>query len=126
MTKLDCWLPQKEMFGRFSLDSIVGEGDSLHIVVSNEVFEFSIRFSSGVGAYSVAELSRCAPRVEALSAEYEVLMRGNTFFKLTGDAYQEALGKEHDVHYVIAGTNAMVDILSAACPSVSVTKSRLR
>ncbi|WP_312635281.1 hypothetical protein [Oscillibacter sp.] len=22
MTKLDCWLPQKEMFGRFSLDSI--------------------------------------------------------------------------------------------------------
>ncbi len=126
MTKLDCWLPQKEMFGRFSLDSIAGEGDSLHIVVSNEVFEFSIRFASGVGAYAVAELSRCAPRLEALASEYEVLMRGNTFFKLTGDPYQEMLGKETDVHYIIAGTNAMVDILSAACPSVSLTKSKLR
>lgn len=58
MVTLDCWLPEKEMFGRFSLDSLSVAGDLLEEVVSNEVFQFTIRFPGGVGVCQVSETGR--------------------------------------------------------------------
>mgnify|MGYP001138451334 FL=1 len=84
MITLDCWLPEKEMFGRFSLDSLSTTGDTLEAVVSNEVFQFIIRFPGGVGTCQVAETAREAERLACLAEDYEVYMRGNTFFKLRG------------------------------------------
>lgn len=96
MTKLECWLPQKEMFGRFTLNSVSAESSSLKIIVSNEVFRFTLNFSTGVSAYSVTEPSRNTKRLEALKADYEVLMRGNTFFKLSDSPYLKEYGTEND------------------------------
>ena len=82
MITLNCWLPEKEMFGRFSLASLSAAGDVLEAVVSNEVFQFVIRFPRGVGACRVTEAARAAERLASLAEDYEVYMRGNTFFKL--------------------------------------------
>ena len=63
MITLNCWLPEKEMFGRFSLVSLSAAGDVLEAVVSNEVFQFVIRFPRGVGACRVTEAARAAERL---------------------------------------------------------------
>lgn len=123
MIKLDCWLPEKEMFGRFSLDSITAKGDALTAVVSNEVFQFTIRFPAGVGACRVTETARSQDRLAALEADYEVYMRGNTFFKLQGCAYGQTFGRTEDVHYLIASPNYVVDILANTAPTVELNRA---
>lgn len=124
MTKLECWLPQKEMFGRFTLNSVSAESSSLKIIVSNEVFQFTINFSTGVSAYSVTEPSRNTKRLEAFKADYEVLMRGNTFFKLSNSSYLKEYGTENDIHYFIAATNAVVDVLSSTSSSITLEQAK--
>ena len=124
MITLDCWLPEKEMFGRFSLASLSASGDALEAVVSNEVFQFVIRFPGGVGACRVTEAARAAERLAGLEENYEVYMRGNTFFKLCGCPFEEQCGREGDVHYLIAAPNYVVDILSNAAPSVQLSRAQ--
>lgn len=124
MIKLDCWLPEKEMFGRFALDSITAKGDALTAVVSNEVFRFTITFPTGVGACRVTETARCRERLAALEADHEVYMRGNTFFKLEGCPYAQQYGRAGDVHYLIAAPNYVVDILAGTMPSVELAQAK--
>lgn len=124
MITLDCWLPEKEMFGRFSLASLSASGDALEAVVSNEVFQFVIRFPGGVGACRVTEAARAAERLAGLEENYEVYMRGNTFFKLCGCPFEEQCGQEGDVHYLIAAPNYVVDILSNSAPSVQLSQAK--
>ena len=124
MVTLDCWLPEKEMFGRFSLDSLSAMGDTLEALVSNEVFQFTIRFPKGVGVYRVTETAREAERLACLEENYEVYMRGNTFFKLHGCPLEDQYGREGDVHYLIAAPNYVVDILSNAAPSVQLSQAK--
>lgn len=124
MITLDCWLPEKEMFGRFSLDSLSTIGDTLEAVVSNEVFQFTIRFPGGVGVCQVAETAREAERLACLAEDYEVYMRGNTFFKLHGCPLEDQRGREGDVHYLIAAPNYVVDILANTAPSVQLSQTK--
>ncbi len=124
MVTLDCWLPEKEMFGRFSLDSLSAIGDTLEAVVSNEVFRFIIRFPSGVGVCQVTETAREADRLACLAEDYEVYMRGNTFFKLHGCPLEDQRGREGDVHYLIAAPNYVVDILANTAPSVQLSQAK--
>lgn|GEM_PF-1085992 len=124
--KLECWLPEKEMFGKFSLDSITARGDKLTVVASNEVLEFTILFDGGVGAYRVAERARSIDRIEKLRAEYGVSMRGTTFFKLTGSRFAQRFGAPGDKHYFIAAPNYTVDILARKEPAVALDMSPAR
>ncbi len=123
MVALDCWLPEKEMFGRFSLETLATEGGALTAVLSNEVFRFTIRFPGGVGAVRVTETARAEKRLAALAADHEVYMRGNTFFKLRGCPYEAECGRENDVHYFIAAPNYVVDILSSTAPAVQLNRA---
>ena len=123
MVNLDCWLPEKEMFGRFSVDRICANKDQLEAVVSNEVFQFTISFPRGVGAYCVTEAERAHERLAALQSEHEVYMRGNTFFKLSGSSYASEYGRKDDVHYLIASPNYVVDILANTQPSVQLSQA---
>jgi hypothetical protein len=124
MITLDCWLPEKEMFGRFSLDSLSTTGDTLEAVVSNEVFQFIIRFPGGVGTCQVAETAREAERLACLAEDYEVYMRGNTFFKLRGCPLEDQRGRKGDIHYLIAAPNYVVDILANTTPSVQLSQTK--
>ena len=124
MITLNCWLPEKEMFGRFSLASLSAAGDVLEAVVSNEVFQFVIRFPRGVGACRVTEAARAAERLASLAEDYEAYMRGNTFFKLRGCPFEDQCGREGDIHYLIAAPNYVVDILSNAAPSVQLSRAQ--
>lgn len=127
MIKLDYWLPEKEMFGCFSLESLTFTGDTLEAVASNEVFQFTISFPRGVSACSVTQTSRARQRLDALRAEHEVYMRGNTFFKLEGDPFfAQANGQKGDVHYLIAAPNYTVDILASASPAVALAQAKKR
>ena len=118
MITLDCWLPEKEMFGRFSLDSLSTTGDTLEAVVSNEVFQFIIRFPGGVGTCQVAETAREAERLACLAEDY------NTFFKLRGCPLEDQRGRKGDIHYLIAAPNYVVDILANTTPSVQLSQTK--
>lgn len=124
MIQLDCWLPEKEMFGIFSLESVSAEAGSLQAVVSNEVFRFTICFPAGVGAWQAMESTRSAKLLDALRADHAVLMRGNTFFKLEGSAFAAQFGQEGEVHYLIAAPNYVVEILSSAAPTVTLAQAK--
>ena len=56
--------------------------------------------------------------------DYEVYMRGNTFFKLRGCPFEDQCGREGDIHYLIAAPNYVVDILSNAAPSVQLSRAQ--
>ena len=112
------------MFGVFALDSINAVGDTLKAVASNEVFQFTITFSGCVSAFRVFAADRDAERLESLRADHEVLMRGNTFFKLSGSPYSQQFGRAGDAHYLIAAPNYTVDILAAHAPSVTLTQAK--
>lgn len=79
MVNLDCWLPEKEMFGRFSVETICAKREQLEVVVSNEVFRFTIHFPGGVSTYCVMTAKQAQGRLATLRADHEVYMRGNTF-----------------------------------------------
>lgn len=120
MIQLDCWLPEKEMFGVFSVDSILFDKGALCAVVSNEVFQFTIRFASGVKAYAIKKAALCRHRFDDLQDTYKILMRNNTFFKLQGDPTFAGLKGEKDTHFLIASPNYMVDILADQNPAVEL------
>lgn len=126
MVQLDCWLPEKEMFGVFQVDSVQFNGGTLCVVVSNEVFQFTIRFQSGLKAYLVRASSLLCDRFSDLQESCKILMRGNTFFKLRGDPAFSGLMTEGDTHFAVVSSNYMVDILASENPAVSLDMAPCR
>ena len=124
MVNLNCWLPEKEMFGRFSVETVCAKQDQLELVVSNEVFQLTIRFSSGVSTYRVMTAEQAQDRLAALRADHEVYMRGNTFFKVSGCPCEAEYGKPEDVHYLIASSNYVVDIFADTQPTVQLEQAK--
>lgn len=115
MVKLECWLPKKEMFGVFSLDSITFKDYMLKAVVTNEVYKLTISFSGHTKACQVTETARKADWLAALRADHEVLMRGNTFFRLQDPPSEP--------RYLIAAPNYIAEFFTDAPPSVQLAKS---
>ena len=72
----------------------------------------------------LAETAREAERLACLAEDYEVYMRGNTFFKLHGCPLEDQRGREGDVHYLIAAPNYVVDILANTAPSVQLSQTK--
>ena len=126
MVQLDCWLPEKEMFGVFQVDSVQFNDGALCVIVSNEVFQFTIRFQSGLNACLVRASSLLSDRFSDLQESYKILMRGNTFFKLRGDPTFFGLMTEGDTHFAIVSSNYMVDILASKNPTVSLDMAPCR
>lgn len=127
MIKLECWLPEKEMFGVFSLDSIAAntaKGGALELIVSNDVFQFIISFPAGVDTFRVTEAERAADLLNPLRAEYEVLMRGNTFFKLSDSQSVDQFDKAGAVHYLVASPNYVVDVITDKVPSITLAQAK--
>jgi len=115
MVKLECWLPNKEMFGVFALGSVTCRDQTLKIVMTNEVYKVTISFLGSIKSYEVTETVRKAAWLDALRADYGVLMRGNTFFRLL-DARSEA-------RYLIVAPNYVAQIDTDAQPSVTLEKA---
>lgn len=126
MVQLDCWLPEKEMFGVFQVDSVHFDSGTLCVVVSNEVFQFTILFQCGLKAHLVRASSLLSGRFSDLQEPYKVLMRGNTFFKLQGDPVFRGIMSVGDVHFAIVSPNYMVDILASENPTVSLDMAPCR
>lgn len=120
MVQLDCWLPEKEMFGIFPVDSVTLKKDGLVVIVSNEVFQFTLRFPAAPRACLVRETRLIPDRFDGLRDDQRLLMRNNTFFKLQNDPLFDAAAEEQDEHYVIAAPNYTVEILSDHAPSVAL------
>lgn len=120
MMTLDYWLPEKEMFGTFSLNSLTQTETSVELVASNEVFTFTVTFPQGVKACACTQRGLLDDCVNALLADYEVIMRGNTFFKLGGSDLLAKYGTETTTHYSLIAPNYVVDILSDEAPSVEL------
>ena len=120
MVQLDCWLPEKEMFGIFPVDSVALKKDGLCVVVSNEVFQFTLQFPAAPKACLVRETRLIPGRFDGLCDNQLLLMRNNTFFKLKNDPLFEAVAGEQDIHYVVAAPNYTVEILSGHAPSVAL------
>lgn len=117
MRGLESWLPEKEMFGVFQLHSLKAVGDSLELAVHNEVFCFTLSFADCVQNYRVTPAEENERRLSELRESYEVIMRGNTFFRLY-DGAEDTIR-----HYVAVCTNYVVDIWSSAPAKVRLEKS---
>lgn len=124
MVNLECWLPEKEMFGVFVINSISAKADALEVIVSNEVFQFTISFLSGVKEYQVRKTSRAEDFLNILREGHEVLMRGNTFFKWSDSACNVQSGKEGEQRYLIAAPNYVVDLLADTMPTVALVQAK--
>jgi len=124
MVNLECWLPEKEMFGVFVLNSISAKADTLEVIVSNEVFQFTISFLSGVKEYQVRKTSRAEDFLSILREGHEVLMDGNTFFKWSDSACNVQAGKEGEQRYLIAAPNYVVDLLADTMPTVALVQAK--
>ncbi|WP_295585995.1 hypothetical protein [uncultured Oscillibacter sp.] len=124
MVNLDCWLPEKEMFGRFSVETICAKREQLEVVVSNEVFRFTIHFPGGVSTYCVMTAEQAQGRLTTLRADHEVYMRGNTFFKLSGSPCEAEYSRPGDTHYLIASSNYVVDIFAGTQPTVQLAQAK--
>jgi len=124
MVNLECWLPEKEMFGVFALNSVSAKVDALEVIVSNEVFQFTISFLSGVKEHRVRETSWAQDFLNILREGHDVLMRGNTFFKWSDSSYSVQSGKEGEQHYLIVAPNYVVDLLSDTIPTVTLVQAK--
>ncbi|ACQ70066.1 hypothetical protein [Exiguobacterium sp. AT1b] len=131
MNEWEKWIPVKSIPERLHKESLMDDGDSLRIIVSDatEGQKYSFLFDGLLLSYRNSDEGSRLRMLEHLDRYYAHLEYGNwTLFKMKNSSYlewfaQESLERYEGMgeveHYVFLTSNDVIEVLSADPPTVT-------
>ncbi|MBG0917870.1 hypothetical protein [Exiguobacterium sp. SRB7LM] len=131
MNEWEKWIPVESIPERLHKESLIDDGDSLRIIVSDatEGQKYSFLFDGLLLSYRNSDEGSRLRMLEHLDRYYAHLEYGNwTLFKMKNSSYlewfaQESLeryvGMGEVEHYVFLTSNDVIEVLSADPPTVT-------
>lgn len=131
MNEWEKWIPVESIPARLHKESLMDDGDSLRIIVSDatEGQKYSFLFDGLLLSYRNSDEGSRMRTLEHLHQHYAHLEYGNwTLFKMKNSSYlewfaQESLERYEGMgeveHYVFLTSNDVIEVLSADPPTIT-------
>lgn len=131
MNECEKWIPVESIPARLHKESLMDDGDSLRIIVSDatEGQKYSFLFDGLLLSYRNSDEGSRLRMLEHLDRYYAHLEYGNwTLFKMKNSSYlewfaQESLERYEGMgeveHYVFLTSNDVIEVLSADPPAIT-------
>ena len=131
MNEWEKWIPVESIPARLHKESLMDDGDSLRIIVSDatEGQKYSFLFDGLLLSYRNSDEGSRLRMLEHLDRYYAHLEYGNwTVFKMKNSSYlewfaQESLERYEGIveveHYVFLTSNDVIEVLSADSPTIT-------
>ncbi|WP_214874772.1 hypothetical protein [Exiguobacterium sp. CH10] len=131
MNEWEKWIPLESIPARLYKESLIDDGDSLRIIVSDETEgqKYSFLFDGLLLSYRNSDEGSRIRMLEHLDKHYAHLEYGNwTLFKMKKSSYLEWFAQEsferyegmgEVEHYVFLTSNDVIEVLSADPPTIT-------
>lgn len=131
MNEWEKWIPLESIPARLYKESLIDDGDSLRIIVSDETEgqKYSFLFDGLLLSYRNSDEGSRIRMLEHLDKHYAHLEYGNwTLFKMKNSSYLEWFAQEsferyegmgEVEHYVFLTSNDVIEVLSVDPPTIT-------
>ncbi|WP_214759617.1 hypothetical protein [Exiguobacterium sp. s129] len=131
MNEWEKWIPLESIPARLYKESLIDDGDSLRIILSDETEgqKYSFLFDCLVLSYRNSDEGSRIRMLEHLDKHYAHLEYGNwTLFKVKNSSYlewftRESLKRYESIvemeHYVFLTSNDVIEVLSVDAPTIT-------